>query len=274
MSLRLSKSNYTAASFRAINFDSSAQSFISTAGITSAVQQKAVNNLTVAFKDYGIWTKMKAVWPFVGGTATSHKFNLANPADTDAAFRLFFAGGWTHSATGALPNGSTGYANTYFNPVVQLTNYNAHLSVYTRTNTDNGLEFGVTSATYTNEFWIGTKSGGLFQSAFYDLDGPKGSLKAANSDARGFYCGSSTSQSSVKIYKNGTIAAQDLTTNTSTPVSDVMYLGAVLRSGVGALLPSDKELAFASVGTGLTDTEVTNLNTAVQNFQAELSRQV
>ena len=31
---------------------------------------------------------MKAIYPFVGGTATTHKFNLKDPADINAAFRL------------------------------------------------------------------------------------------------------------------------------------------------------------------------------------------
>ena len=88
------------------SLDVDAQAFITATGITDATQITAVNNLVLGLKGNNIWTKMKAIYPMVGGTATTHKFNLKNPLDTDAAFRLVFSGGWTHSANGALPNGT------------------------------------------------------------------------------------------------------------------------------------------------------------------------
>ena len=79
-------------------YDPDAQAFFtaeSTAGVTLTTTQKtAVNNLVVNLKAANIWTKFKAIYPIVGGTATAHKFNLKNPADTNAAFRLAFTGGW------------------------------------------------------------------------------------------------------------------------------------------------------------------------------------
>jgi hypothetical protein len=102
--------------------DADATAFITAAGITNLTQASAINTLVNDLKTYGLWTKMKALYPFVGGTATSHKFNLKDPRDLDAAFRLVFTGGWTHTSTGAKPNGTTGYANTYLNPYVVFGN--------------------------------------------------------------------------------------------------------------------------------------------------------
>ena len=49
----------------------------STAGVTlTTTQMNAVNQWVVDAKAASIWTKFKAVYPMVGGTATSHKFNL------------------------------------------------------------------------------------------------------------------------------------------------------------------------------------------------------
>jgi len=114
--------------------DPDAQAFITAASITDPTQQAAINTLVVDLKADSLWTKMKAVYPFVGGTSTTHKFNLKNPLDTDAAYRLVFSGGITHSSTGVLPNGTNGLANTYLNPLSKLTNNNLHLSYYSRTN--------------------------------------------------------------------------------------------------------------------------------------------
>ncbi|MGA1049840.1 MAG: hypothetical protein ACO3UU_17695, partial [Minisyncoccia bacterium] len=91
------------------------------AGVTlSDTEKTAINTLVVNLKAANIWTKMKALYPFIGSTATSQKFNLINPADTNAAFRLSFQGGWTHSSTGALPNGTNAYAETYIIPSTNL----------------------------------------------------------------------------------------------------------------------------------------------------------
>jgi len=115
--------------------DPDAQAFITVAGITDPTQQSAINTLVVGFKDDGLWTKMKAIYPIVGGTATTHKYNLKDPRDLDAAFRLQFNGGITHSSTGVLPNGTNGYANTFFIPSVQIANADSfHFSMYSRTN--------------------------------------------------------------------------------------------------------------------------------------------
>ena len=70
--------------------DTDAQAFITAAGITDTTQQSAINSLVTNLKGYGIWSKMKAIYPMVGGTANAHKFNLKDSRDLDAAFRLGF----------------------------------------------------------------------------------------------------------------------------------------------------------------------------------------
>jgi hypothetical protein len=110
---------------KAAAYDPDAQAFITAAAITDVTQQGAINTLVLALKGYSIWTKFKAIYPIVGGTASQHKYNLKDPRDLDAAFRLVFNGGWTHSSTGAQPNGVNGYADTKFTPsAVQLLNSN------------------------------------------------------------------------------------------------------------------------------------------------------
>ena len=92
--------------------DADAQAFISAAGITDLTQAAAINTLVNDLKTYGLWTKMKAFYPMVGGTAASHKFNLKDPRDLNAAYRLTFFGGLIHDSNGVLGNGTTGYAYT------------------------------------------------------------------------------------------------------------------------------------------------------------------
>jgi hypothetical protein len=129
---------------RGIAIDPDASLFLRTAGITDTTQQSAIDTLVLELKNAGIWSKMKAIYPFVGGTATTHKFNLKDPRDADAAFRLSFVGGWTHSSTGALPNGTNAYADTFLRIADNYSTRFMSISYYARTDsnityTSNGL---------------------------------------------------------------------------------------------------------------------------------------
>ncbi len=128
------------------NIDADAQAFITAAGITDATQISAINTLVTSLKAASLWTKFKAIYPFVGGTASTHKFNLKDPRDLDAAFRLAFSGGWTHSATGGLPNGSNAFARTFFYPNANFSNaYSCGAGYYSGTDASgaaNAMLFG------------------------------------------------------------------------------------------------------------------------------------
>jgi hypothetical protein len=98
--------------------DPDAQAFITAAGITDPTQQSAIDALVVGLKADGLWTSMMAIYPLVGGTASSQKYNLKDPRDLDAAYRLTFGGGWVHNSSGIVGNGFNTYADTY------ILNYN------------------------------------------------------------------------------------------------------------------------------------------------------
>ena len=265
--------------------DPDAQAFITAATITNFTQQNAINALVIGMKAQGLWTKMRAIYPFVGGTASSHKFNLKNPADTDVAFRLVFNGGWTHSNDGITPNGVNGFANTFFVPSVQYgpTDYSS-LSLYSRTNsitaaiqTDMGAsQFSSPTGSFILNAVLSTSSlVGGFQSDFpnaynYQYYGSQGS----NTDSTGFYTGTCDELSS-GFYKNGLLLAENTFTKISTRTAPTipLWIGADNYNS-NARRYTNKNYAFAHIGNSLTSTDVVNLNNLVQTFQTTLSRNV
>lgn len=271
MGLRFSKSDNSIATFIARNpvYDSNAEAFITATGI-SGTNANAVNQLVLDLKAANIWTKMKAVYPMIGGTATAHKFNLINPADTDAAFRLNFVGGWTHSANGALPNGTNGYANTFLNTSTQLTLTSTHLSFYSRTLlrgsvVDMGCgqvvpPYGALELAVARIFYAG------IEDSFYAPS------FTTTTDARGFWLGSKRSNTDREVYLNGNSQATKTLSDTTAYPNLTLFLGAINRGTPN--LYSAKECAFASIGDGLSDAEVANFYTAVQTFQTTLGRQL
>lgn len=255
--------------------DADAQAFFTASGLTGATNLTAINNLVVALKGFGIWSKMKAIYPFVGGSSALHKWNLKDPRDLDAAFRLVFNGGWTHSSTGALPGGVNGWANPFLNPNITLTLLNTHLSFYSRTLTignsqrDIGAYMGGFSVP---SFSLGTNTGVLLSDHYWYTTNR---MSRAIPNAQGLMLTSRTNNTTHKSYRNGVqLGATDTVSNAGNAMPNAsLFIGAA-NSDSGATGFSNKEYAFASIGDGLTDTEAANFYTAVQAYQTTLSRQV
>jgi hypothetical protein len=249
-----------------IVYDTDAAAFFSAASITDMTQKAAVDQLVLDLKSYSLWSKMVALYPFVGGSATSHKYNLKDPRDLDAAFRLTFNGGWTHGSTGALPNGTNGYAETFFTPSVSLSLNSGHCAYYIRSNFEN-LKQNIFCKNTTYEFF------GIYN----DISRFNPSINDTNNYAyspavlKGMFASSRIASTHVLYMANGTTGSFALSStslvNVVVPISCQRY-GTVLGGY------SNNELGFASLGTGLTTSELGYLNTVVVAFQTTLGRNV
>lgn len=111
------------------SFDSDAQAFITAAGISDSAIQNAVNSLVLSLKSAGIWNDLIAFYPFVGGNATAHSYNLKNPA----TFQGTFVGSPTHSADGVAFNGTSQYMQTGIIPSTNLGLNSGHLMAHIKT---------------------------------------------------------------------------------------------------------------------------------------------
>ena len=250
--------------------DPNAQAFITAAAITDPTQQAAINQLVVDLKGYNLWTKMKAVYPFVGGTASTHKFNLKDPRDLDAAFRLVFNGGWTHSSTGALPNGTNAYADTKYIENVNGNLNSTHLSYYSRTNS-NGTEVEIgarSSVTNVDYNLLEIRTSGTT----YFLSNQSGFTSVSDANSQGFYITNRQASNDIDGWKNGSKLVNGTTVSTIRPNVNTM-IGA-MGTGSTPLYFSTKQTAFASIGDGLLDSEANNLYLCVQQFNTTLGRQV
>ena len=259
-------------------WDPDALAFIMATGITDPTEKIAINTLVIDLKNEGVWTKLQAIYPVVGGTATTHKYNLKDPQDLDASFRLTFNGGWTHAATGMTPDGTTGFADTHFNPNVDLLSYTSGtIGVYSRTaNATDGVDIGCSDSPAdlyirpasvpippnpAHTFLYGRFSGNAIDPGTITTDG--------------FIALTRGTSTSLNCYQTGL----DLDgTNTTLMwslllVNYSIYLGARNASGSADLF-SDRELAFGVIGPRLNGTEHLDLYNAIQTYQTTLGRQV
>lgn len=248
--------------------DSDAQAFITAAAITDSTQQSAINTLVTDLKGYGLWTKMKAIYPFVGGTATSHKFNLKDPRDLDDAYRLTFSGGWTHTSAGALSNGVNSYADTKLVPSSTLSLNNTHISSYIRDFSASyaGVLLGTNK---TSRLWIAPSFSAIY--GIFQINNANITFNSRSGNG-GLWLGSRTTSTNEKAFNNGSLHL-NITAN-STALDDGKIYIAARNDGSIATNYFLGTTAFASIGDGLTDTDATNLYTAVQAYQTTLNRQV
>lgn len=244
------------------------------AGIVASDQQRAVYELVRLLKNYRLWSKMKAIYPFVGGTAETHKWNLKDPRDVDAAFRLMFAGGWTHSSTGALPNGTNGRADTFFAPASHMTSASGHASVYNRSNTQGARnDYGVAGSSNI-QLGLATRwVDGRVYSDFYSSTSAN-RISAASTDSSGFWLTTRQSTTSLKLFRNNaTVATNTQTSVAVTSLTNILTIAAY-RSGTNFSNYNNREIAFFSLGDGLTDDESSNLYNAVEVYQRLLGRAI
>lgn len=241
----------------------------------TANDRQALITLVNDLNGYGILSKMYALYPIIAGTSTSCKYNLMNPLDTDAAYRIVFSGGITFASTGMVSNGTTGYGDTKFNPFVVMTNTNCGASVYIRNNmssNSNGLLTAASDFTsINNNFGIGDYNGGA------DLRGYGGASLAggasSTSTATGLITVSMNGSRVQNLYIDGVAAGTTPTAAANLPNYNLAIMAGNYGSG-GVQLYSTSEIAFAAIHQGLSATEAANLHTAVQAYQTTLGRQV
>ena len=242
-------------------------------GITTSVSA-ATRDFFCCLQTSGLLDKMTAIYPFIGGTAGSHKFNALNPIDSDSAFRLTFNGGWTHTSEGAKPNGVNAYANTYLSGATYLDRYSLHTSSYLFTqNTQRAYDIGAQ-----------TGSGGLSTrinlSSYFTIAGINyvsfnnntvtSDFTPAPLGTTGFTISNRTSDTVSKYFSNGIqIASSSVVTNGTVPYA--IWIGGNNNNG-SLEFPSPRGTGFVSIGSGLTDSEISLFNTCVETYQGALGR--
>jgi len=242
--------------------------FLAATGISDTTITSALNTMDLALIANGLDVKMKAIYPFVGGTATTHKFNFMNPADTDAAFRLTFAGGGTHSANG-WQTGINAYANTHLAPDPVLSLNSTALSFYSRTNVGGSqYDMGSSTAVFDRcEIASRWSDNNLYIEINQTAIG-----STPNLNSSGLISVSRTASNLTTAYRNGASIGSSANVSVIRPAFKIA-LGA-WNFNNSILNFSTKEYCMFSISDGLTSTDESNFYTLIQAFQTSLSRQV
>ncbi len=244
-----------------IAYDIDAQKFIDSSGLTDTIQKDAVNNFVIQLKNASLWTRFIAIYPMVGGTAATTKWNLKDPRDLDAAYRLHFNGTPVFASTGVLFPTIADYADTHLSDAVLNYNDNS-ISYYSRTqNTIDGYDMGCADhVTYYNEFGIYNSVNATNWFGYYEFG-------STPSTTTGLFMLSST-LSDVKRYENALVTQSKGSSPTTGYTNYPVLIGYV----AGASSGGQRECALATIGNGLTDAQALTFYNIVKNFETALGR--
>jgi hypothetical protein len=252
-------------------YDPDAQAFfdrVTTAGGSLSLTEKnATNQLVLDLKANSLWTPMKAIYPMIGASAAACAQNLKSSSFTGT----FTSTGWTFASTGVTPNGTSAYMDTTLTPNGNLSQNDAHISLYSRTNnmlTNGQIDMGCGNSGGANDDLYLSANYGPAYNAISNVNGSGFAGGSSNTTSLGFFLSQRIAFQTTNIYQNNTLIKLNAT-NSATPSSSPIYLGRNTSSEY-----SSRELAFVSVGASFDATQRGNFYTAVQTFQTTLSRQV
>lgn len=245
-------------------------------GTLSAKILEAIDSL---IRDLHVWSAAGAglsgsfrfLYPFVGGNATAHSFNLLSPTTC----RITWSGTVTHDGNG-ITGSTTGRGNTGtgLTGASGIQNTIVACGVYSRT--DGGIDSYEISNTsgYSLTSIICKWSDG--KAWFYDggvAPSTQAYIDVAVSDARGLFSVVRTTPSLLRGYQNGAQIGADQTTLVNSYATTNFLIG-----GLDATTsPSTRNLAFAFLTMPSLPAMIGNqagLYTVIQNFQTRLGRQV
>ncbi len=257
-------------------FDADALAFITAAAITNGTQKNAINYLVKGLKANSLWTPMKCIYPFIGGTATTHKYNLKNTA----TFQITFNGTVTHNSNGITPNGTTGYGNTFYIPSSNLTLNSESYGLYSRDSAALGVagtatDMGCNGSTATVRHLLNIRAAtGTVDYTNVQLNDVANGISTTTTDGSGLHIASRTSSTNLMRIRNGSILASNTTANTgSLDTLHPMYIGCRNSNGTAAGFVA-RNFAFAFMASGLTAAQTLVLYNIIQQYQTILGRQV
>jgi len=239
--------------------DTSALSkFLKATGITDQQVKNHLDSLITRARNHGWWDLCKVIYPLVGGSENSCKFNLKDPKDANESFRLSFMGDtWTYTSVGINP-GASGYGYTYFNPSNQIADQNSvHMSIFSVTDApgeDDNADIGAFNLSASSGFYLSARTN------WPDTSGkPFGyigdrAFQGQGVNGEGYFL-MTKNTSDISFYRDSSVMTSLAATATALPNMDLFLCN---QNFSGAAQPynrgfSQRGLAFVTIGSGISD---------------------
>lgn len=220
--------------------------------LPTAAQQGLINDLVVALKDAGVFTKMDGFYILMMHADQPSRVNLVDPTEELAktSTPTFTANtGWVCSITAYLSHpvnldSETNYAQN-----------DAHIALYQETET---AVNSPSCASIINANEIRTDFNGANQ-AIVIINGSYAAGLYSHAGGAAYFAASRDNSADYKVYRNTTLLATQ--TNTSVALTSIPW-----RVG-GVYLSNSSQVSFTHFGAALTATELTDVYNAIDAYR-------
>jgi hypothetical protein len=219
---------------------------------------------------YGLWSKIDAFYPLLGGNSSGGQ---AVNGKTPGTRNMIWNGGITFSTSGVQGNGTTGFGNTQYLETSQSILNNMHIGLYCNVNAlkASGTDMGATStagdATTLRIRLTGDLLRGQTQNNFNF-----NSVQVSNTNSTGVFLLQRTLSNASQAFRNGVSLGTGAQNSSALVGGNTYYVLAQNYAGSGALGFIDRPYQFFTMGESFTLTEISNYSTAITNFQTTLGR--
>lgn len=244
------------------------QAFLIATGISDPTTISALNALDNSLIAAGLLPSglgsgiIYALFPFVGGTSTTCKYNFVDPSNV-----ITWHGGVTFNSNGITGNGTNSYGLMTFSPN-DLGANTAGFSIYSRdVSAIDHRAFGVYQTSPTRHFYLYPRysDNNTYQAC------NSGEQSEANSNGSGNFIITRQSSSTYNVFIRGTKTTKSATASVSSVL--IPILAADINGTIGDFSTANLAMATA-FSSSLTDQQAADYKTADDNFQTALSRNI
>jgi len=228
----------------------------------TAQRAQLINTLILSLKTAGVWAKLDALYMMAAADAQAAQRNWV--ADQ---YNLIPTSSPTFTADqGYAGNGSSSYLNTGFTPSTangNMTLNNAHVSIRPRTGGAAAvIDIGSRAVDGTDLISINGMNGSNFMT--FAVNSTAGGVGPASASAAAHFQASRAVSGTMQASRNGGTYTTVSNTSDALPAFPI-FIGALNGGGTGANF-SDRQMASASFGSSLTQSESTAFYNAINAY--------
>jgi hypothetical protein len=254
-------------------FDVDAAAYLATiaisGGTTDPTIDSAVNTLFTELKSNGLYSKMLAMYPFVGATAASHSIN----ALLNSSYNITWFGGMTHGISGSTGNGTNGYGipNILTSNFTSSSNYSMGFYQNTENTPLCGEEVSMGILLGSSNFQIASNVNST--KWFMRSNSGTGTELANSGNIDGNYILNRTGTTYTSLSRNNSVILSNTSSPNALQVNHKIYLfnfnfgNAPYGNGF-----ANQTYCFAFFGEGFSNSEITTLDSIINTFQTSLGR--
>ena len=241
--------------------------------LDSSDYAEAIDSLFLRLKGNGttngsnVYDSLDILYPFIGGSATSHRYNALDPQPDTLSFYITWNGTVTHDSLGVKSDGSTGYGNTYFNPDRDGFLNNTHVSYYDRIEKGGASQLsGVVDG--ASEMRLGSSTSWSWWSAY---NSGAGRVLPTDAAVIGHLLGNRVSSTNNRVLKNGSLSGSNATSGGSLPNGNFLILGSNENGSLN--FEHNQPMQCFTLGRSLTTSQESDLYEAIFRLQQILNRE-